>query len=230
MSRLFISLIAGLVWTGTTCASDLGPGDPQRIALVALARGAHTTGLPTNAALSLRRAWTDGNRALVCAQAVEPSGQALMQRGRLQFKRVHYRKQGRQWQVTRTDRLSLAPHQAVDAVCGPTRADAVLAAAARTLEQAPTAAGQRQEAHRHPGPARAGHAFSGTEGFVSQPGRSLLHSEPDLSRRMGRHIVAGDKVRILARQPGWAQVSYTHPITGVTTEGWVKGHRVSARN
>lgn len=230
MSRLFISLITSLLWAAAARAADLGPGDPQRIALVALARGAHATGLPPHTGLSLRRAWTDGDRALVCAQAVEPSGQAWVHRGRLQFKRVQYKKQGRRWQVTRADRLSLSPDQAVDAVCGPTRAEAILAAAARTIEQAPTASGQRQEAHHRRSTPRADNEADGAEGVVSQPGRSLLHSEPALSRRMGSHIVEGDKVRILARQPGWARVSYTHPITGVTTEGWVKGHRVTARN
>ncbi len=67
-------------------------------------------------------------------------------------------------------------------------------------------------------------------GIVIKSGRSLLHSSPDANCYIGKFIVGGDKIKIVSRTPGWAKVSYTHPVTQVTTVGWLKDDRITLKD
>jgi hypothetical protein len=231
MSRLLIAWMTGLLCAGTSAVSagELPAGNGTRITLVALARQAATAGLPAAAPLSLRRVWAEGRDAEVCGLAMGRNGRLLLHKGQLQLKRVHLQQghDGR-WAVTRSERFDLAPESLIDNVCGSPRAsEAYMLAAIDEMNAHPPTAGIPAPAvHCEETPATPTAAGDIGPGVVSLPGRSLLHTAPDLGCRMGLHIVGGDKVMILARLPGWAQVRYTHPITGVVTVGWVRGQRV----
>lgn len=244
MSRLTIPLMAGLLWAGASCAlaRDLASDDPARIALVALARHAPSMGLPAGAPLSLRRVWRDGDQAQVCGLAMSRDGHLLLDKGQLQLKRVYLHKRGSRWAVTRAERLELAPQASVEPHCGGATPanEATMVAAIREMEMNPPTAGQPSnlpagaslDASANPDCAQmqasAAAVAPGTQGVVDRPGRSLLHTAPDLHCRMGKHLVGGDKVLILKQAAGWTEVSYTHPITGVTTIGWLTRPRVKA--
>lgn len=83
-----------------------------------------------------------------------------------------------------------------------------------------------------------GHAASSTvtdtvaatwpTGQIAPAGRSHLFTAPDSTCPMGKHLVQHDKVRIGATHSGWTQVRYTHPITNVTTVGWLPRQKVTA--
>jgi hypothetical protein len=244
MTRLTIPLMAGLLWAGASCAlaRDLASDDPARIALVALARHAPSTGIPAGAPLSLRRVWRDGDQAQVCGLAMSRDGHLLMDKGQLHLKRVYLHKRGSRWAVTRAERLDLAPQASVEPLCGGAAAanEATMVAAIREMEMNPPTAGQATDrparadldARANPDCAQiqpsAMADAPGSPGVVDRPGRSLLHTAPDLHCRMGKHLVGGDKVMILKQVAGWTEVSYTHPITGVTTIGWLTRPRVKA--
>ncbi len=245
MRRLTLPLITGLLLAGPalTQARELSAHDPVRASLVNLARDAQVAGLPSDSRLSFSLAWVDGAQAKVCAAARSASGDLLVQDGRLQLKRVVFQKRGSRWAVERAEHLAMGQHQSFVDACEHRAPDTQLAAALKEMEVNPPTAGIRSTpvakpvAHAANAPSADPALCAGTEpkhtnrqasgpGVVSQPGRSLLHFAPDLACFMGKHIVGGDKVQILAHVPGWTRVSYTHPITHVTTQGWVKSERV----
>ncbi len=227
----------------TTGARELDAKDPVRASLISLARNAQVPGLPSDSRLSLSLAWIDGGQAKVCAAARGADGDLLVQDGRLQLKRVVFQKRGAHWAVERAEHLVMGEDQSMPDACGHSVPDPQLATALKELDKHPPTAGIRSApvaksvAHAANAPAapqaqcldaepkHANPQPSGP-GVVSLPGRSLLHFAPDLACYMGKHIVGGDKVQILAHVPGWTRVSYTHPITHVTTQGWVKSERV----
>lgn len=245
MSRLLISVMTGLLWAGcaTAHARELSAKDPVRASLISLARDAQADGLPSDSRLSFSLAWVDGTQAKVCAAARGANGDLLIEDGQLQLKRVLFQKRGSRWAVERAEHLVMKENQSIVAACGHDAPDTHLAAAIKEMDLNPPTAGVRvtapanaanarqtanaanQPACRDTEPKRASPQPSGA-GVVGLPGRSLLHFAPDLACFMGKHIVGGDKVQILAHVPGWTRVSYTHPITHVTTQGWVKSERV----
>lgn len=236
MSRLPMMLLAGLLCTGPalSLASELKPQDPVRATLLNLARNTPTAGLPADSRIALARTWVDGAKANVCAVARRADGELLVQDGRLQVKRVQLRKHGSQWRVERSERVAVEPDMSMAATCNQGSPEIQMASAIRELERNPPAAGIKtpQEAST---PACLAASVSPTAtsqtanpGVVSKTGRSKLHTAPDLDCLMGKHIVEGDKVIILAQVPNWTQVRYTHPVTGVVTVGWLKSERVTA--
>lgn len=245
MSCLRILAVSSLLSAAcaTTCARELGAKDPVRASLISLAREAPVEGLPADARLSFSLAWVDGAQGKVCAAARSANGDLLIQDGRLQLKRVLLQKRGSRWAVERAEHLVLEHDQSIVDACEHRAPDTQLAAALKELDKNPPTAGIRTVPAARPvahaanspmanqapcvdaEPSRASSQPSGP-GVVSLPGRSLLHFAPDLACFMGKHIVGGDKVQILAHVPGWTRVSYTHPITHVTTQGWVKSERV----
>lgn len=227
----------------TSGARELDTNDPVRASLISQARDVQVAGLPSDSRLSLSLAWIEGGQAKVCAAARSADGDLLVQDGRLQLKRVVFQKRGSRWAVERAEHLVMGPDQSMPDACGQGAADTQMAAALKELDAHPPTAGIRNTpavkalAHAANGPAslqarclyaEPKHAKPQPSGpgVVSLPGRSLLHFAPDLTCFMGKHIVGGDKVQILAHVPGWTRVSYTHPITHVTTQGWVKSERV----
>lgn len=239
MRRLPLTLTTSLLLLGAplTQARELSAHDPVRASLLSLARDAQVDGLPSDSRLSFSLAWVDGAQAKVCAAARGANGDLLIQDGQLQLKRVLLQKRGSRWEVERAEHLVMGRNQSIVAACEHRSPDTHLAAALKEMDMNPPTAGARaQPAANVPKMANAAHC-RGTEakraspqpsgaGVVGQPGRSLLHFAPDLACFMGKHIVGGDKVQILAHVPGWTRVSYTHPITHVTTQGWVKSERV----
>jgi len=233
MSRLLIPLMTGLLWAGSSAlhARELHVGDPVRTSLVDLARNTPTAGLPADSRLSLSRAWVEGSQAKVCSLARSAGGDLLVQHGQLQIKRVELRQRGSQWLVERSERIAMGPNKSMDTACGQQSSEAIMSAAIRMLEDHPPAAGLKAKVSRvstnchEPEPTDATMQPAGP-GLVSLPGRSLLHTAPDLSCFMGKHIVGGDKVMVLAQIPGWTRVRYTHPLTGAVTVGWLKSERV----
>ncbi|MDE2076335.1 MAG: hypothetical protein KGI91_04570 [Burkholderiales bacterium] len=234
MSRLLIASIAGLLWAGTSLchAHQLKADDPTRIALVAQARTATVKGHLAPSALTMNRVWVEGAQAQACGIRADEYGAPLIVNGQMQLKRVQFRKRGGNWQVEHADRISLDPTASIDAACGQKSEESVMMAAIKDLEAHPPAAGLPTRSIHKPSesceasePKNTSSSETGP-GFVGAKGRSLLHSAPDLSCYIGKFIVGGDKVSILSRVPGWARVSYTHPITHVTTVGWMKSDRV----
>lgn len=241
MSRLLITTLTALVGAMTlpSQARELHSQDPVRHSLVGLAREAQAAGLPADSRLSLSRAWVEGAQAEVCAVARGADGDLLIEDGRLQMKQVFFRKSGAHWKVERAKRIVMGEDDTVDTACGRPSADAVMASALKEMDAHPPTAGIVNKAAKDAvktaaqttvncdaaEPKQASTEPSG-RGVVSLPGRSLLHSSPDLACYMGKHIVGGDKVVIQAHVPGWTRISYTHPITHVTTVGWVKSERV----
>lgn len=236
MSRQLTLVMASLLCVGhlTAHARELNAADPVRASLVSLARDVQVEGLPSDSRLSFSLAWVDGGQAKVCAAARAANGDLLIQDGQLQLKRVLFQKHGSRWAVERAEHLVMGQNQSIVAACEHRLPDTHLAAALKEMEMNPPTAGVRakpaantanQPACRDTEPRRASQQPSGP-GVVGQPGRSLLHFAPDLACFMGKHIVGGDKVQILAHVPGWTRVSYTHPITHVTTQGWVRQERV----
>ncbi|MBI3383886.1 MAG: hypothetical protein HY019_17920 [Aquabacterium sp.] len=251
MSRQLTLVMASLLCVGplTAHARELNAADPVRASLVSLARDAQVDGLPSDSRLSFSLAWVDGAQAKVCAAARGANGDLLIQDGQLQLKRVLFQKRGSRWAVERAEHLVMGQNQSIVAACEHRSPDTHLAAALKEMDMNPPTAGVRAQpaadaanapklantasstnpanaAHcRDTEPKRASPQPSGS-GVVGLPGRSLLHFAPDLACFMGKHIVGGDKVQILAHVPGWTRVSYTHPITHVTTRGWVKSERV----
>lgn len=234
MSRLLITLMTGLLGAShAVCdARQLKADDPMRIAMVSQARSAEVKGLPAGSRLTMSRVWLDGAHAHACGVSTTSSGDPLIVEGRLQLKRVQFRKHGTGWQVARADRASMGLHDRLDAACGVQQAEPTMMAAIKELESNPPAAGgagkPRQDTPTSCNQSEPKHtsARQTGEGRVGKSGRSLLHSAPDLSCYIGKFIVGGDKVNILARVVGWARVSYTHPVTHVTTVGWLKDNRV----
>lgn len=233
MSRLRITLMTGLLWAGAslTHARELKASDPVRAALVDLARNTPATGLPADARLTLSRAWVDGSQAKVCALARRADGDLLIQDGRAQMKRVHLRKTGSKWDVERAERIVIGQKMTIDTACQQRSAEAVMADAIRILEAHPPTAGIKPSAPLasatcQKAPLRELRTQPSGPGVVALAGRSLLHTAPDANCLMGKHIVEGDKVVILGHTPGWTQVRYTHPLTGVITEGWLQSTRV----
>lgn len=238
MSRLLMPLMAGLLCIGTAQARELHGQDPVRSSLVALARDTQAAGLPADSRLSLSRAWVEGSQAEVCAVARGADGDLLVREGRLQMKQVFFRKQGSQWKVERAKRIVMSESDSIDTACGRPSTDTMMAAALKEMDAHPPTAGIVNKAAHTSAKAtvncdagdaadsKPGATEPSGRGVVSLPGRSLLHTTPDLACYMGKHIVGGDKVIIQAQVPGWTKVSYTHPITHVTTVGWVKSERV----
>ena len=235
MSRLLIPLMTGLLWAGSSTlhAHELKAGDPVRASLVDLARNTPTAGLPADSRLSLSRAWVDGAQAKVCALARSMDGDLLVQNGLLQIKRVNLRKRGSIWIAERSERIAMGPNKSIDSACGEQGAEATMTAAIKMLDEHPPTAGIKAKtpvaaANCHESETKGAIAEPGlpSTGQVILPGRSLLHSAPDLGCFMGQHIVSGDKVTILAHVPGWTRVRYTHPLTGLVTVGWLKSERV----
>jgi len=233
MSRLLIPLMTGLLWAGSSPihAHELNAGDPVRDSLVTLARHTPAAGLPADSRLSLSRAWVDGSQAKVCALARSVDGDLLVQDGLLQIKRVNLRKRGSVWIAEHSERIAMGPNKTLDTACGEHSSEATMTAAIKMMEDHPPTAGIKTKAPvaavncRDAEPKGATTAPAGP-GQISLPGRSLLHTAPDLSCLMGKFIVGGDKVNILAHVPGWSRVRYTHPLTGAITEGWLKSERV----
>lgn len=236
MSRLPIALLTGLLFTGhtITVASELKPLDPVRATLLNLARNTPTPGLPADSRLALARTWVDGAQAQVCAVARRADGELLVQDGRLQVKRVQLRKHGSRWAVEHTERIVVEPNMSMATVCNQRAPETQMAEAIRELEQHPPAAGIKAPSESATASCRA---ESGTSprpissqvtspAVVAKTGRSKLHTVPDPNCLMGKHIVEGDKVVVLAQVPDWTQVRYTHPITGVVTVGWLKSERI----
>jgi len=242
MRRLPLTLTTSLLLAGAplTQARELSTHDPVRASLVSLARDAQVAGLPSDSRLSFSLAWVDGAQAKVCAAARGANGDLLIQDGQLQLKRVLLQKRGSRWAVERAEHLVMGQNQSIVAACEHRSPDTHLAAALKEMDRNPPTAGVRAQpaadaanapklanaAHcRDTEPKRTSPQPSGA-GVVGLPGRSLLHFAPDLACFMGKHIVGGDKVQVLAHVPGWTRVSYTHPITHVTTQGWVRSERV----
>jgi hypothetical protein len=233
MSRLLIPLMTGLLWAGSSTihARELNAGDPVRASLVAVARETPAAGLPADSRLSLSRAWVEGSQAKVCAMARNADGDLLVQDGQLQIKRVNLRKRGSVWIADRSERIPMGQNKSIDTACGERSSEAIMTATIKMLEDHPPTAGIKTKAPvaaancRDAAPKGAATEPAGP-GLVSLPGRSLLHTAPDLSCLMGKFIVGGDKVNILAHVPGWSRVRYTHPLTGAITEGWLKSERV----
>lgn len=233
MSRLLITLMTGLLWAGAslTYARELKASDPVRASLVDLARNTPASGLPADSRLTLSRAWVGGSQAKVCALARRADGDLLIQDGRAQMKRVQLRKLGSKWDVERAERIEIGPKMTIDTACQQRSAEAVMADAIRILEAHPPTAGIKPpvplaSATCQKAPLRELRTQPSGPGVVALAGRSLLHTAPDANCLMGKHIVEGDKVAILGHVPGWTQVRYTHPLTGVITEGWLQSVRV----
>ena len=234
MSRLPMTLLVGLLFTGPsiTVASELKGPDPVRATLLNLARNTPTAGLPADTRIALAQTWVDGTQAKVCAVARRGDGELLVQDGRLQVKRVALRKHGSRWTVERTDRVVVEPNMSIATACGHRVPEVQMADAIRELEQHPPAAGIKAASTSSPVACQAQPVSkqaakqNSNPGVVSKAGRSPLHTAPEQGCNMGKHIVEGDKVLILAQVPDWTQVRYTHPITGVVTIGWLKSERV----
>lgn len=228
MKRALLTSLSALACWGSVRAAtpELPRSAPLRATLIELAREAEVAALPADTRLSMSLAWRHGEQAKVCGVARRPDGELLLQDGRLQLKRVILRQDGARWHVARAERVTTGASGSIEEACGETPRAVTLAAALRELEAHPPGAG------RSPQPACRSTAPSpnpdtpGRPGHVSQPGRSLLHSAPDLACYMGRFIVNGDKVKLLAQVMDWTLVRYTHPITQVTTVGWLKSARV----
>lgn len=229
MSRLLITLMIGLLGAGhVACeARQLKADDPVRIAMVSQARSTPVKGVPSDARLAMNRVWVDGSQAYACGVRADAHGAPVITDGHLQLKRVSFRKQGSRWQVERADQVDVSMHERIDLACSMKRNEPTMLAALRELESNPPAAGTASKRPAAPDTSCDAKPPGGTSkdtgtGRISKPGRSALHSAPSLSCYIGKFIVRGDKVNILARIAGWAQVSYTHPITQVTTVGWLK--------
>lgn len=247
MRHLTLTLTSGLLMAAPLFAQarELSNHDPVRATLIDLARDVQVDSLPSDSRLSFSIAWVDGAQAKVCAAARDANGDLLIQDGQLQLKRVLFQKRGGGWAVERAEHLAMRDNQTMVAACEQRSPDTHLATALKEMDSRPPAAGMaskplvtkpsltvtnpavpaRQSACSDTEPKDASTQPSGA-GVVGLPGRSLLHFAPDLACFMGKHIVGGDKVQILAHVPGWTRVSYTHPITHVTTRGWVKSERV----
>lgn len=233
MSRLRITLMTGLLWAGSNLAlaRELPASDPVRASLVDIARNTPLAGLPSDARLTLSRAWVDGPQAKVCALARRADGDLLIQDGRAQMKRVHLRKTGSKWAVEHAEHIVIGPKMTIDTACRQPSSEAVMADAIRMLQAHPPTAGIKTSANATKASCLAttqlatGKPLS-APGLVALPGRSLLHTAPDANCLMGKHIVEGDKVLIMSQVPGWTQVRYTHPLTMVVTTGWLKREQV----
>jgi hypothetical protein len=233
MSRLLITLVTGLLWavTSTTHARELNPRDPVRASLVNMARDTPIEGLPSDSRMTLSRAWVDGSQATVCALARRADGDLLVQDGYLQMRRVYLRKRGSDWGVERAERIVLGPKMTIDTACKQLSPETIMAEAIKILEDHPPTAGIKAHTpvasrNCHDAAPRQASNQSTGPGLVALAGKSLLHTAPDTNCLMGKHIVEGDKVAILAHVPGWAQVRYTHPLTGAVTVAWLKSERV----
>lgn len=236
MSTKLICLMTGLLWAASTAthARELATKDPARMPLVDLARDTPAAGLPADSRLSLSRVWVDGTQAKVCAAARTRQGELLVQDGQLQMKLVKLQKQGARWRVQHAARVAMGPGQDLDAACGEASADSTMAAAIKLLETNPPTAGIRTDGPKgpaamamcHDAPSGQASSEQAAPGVVQQAGRSLLHSAPDSGCYMGKFIVQGDQVTILNRVAGWARVRYTHPLTHVTTIGWLRQDQV----
>lgn len=239
--RLFIALMAGLLWAGTLpCAArELNAHDPARASLVDLARHTPVAGRAADAGLTLSRAWIEGAHGKVCAVARRADGELLIQDGGLLMKRVELRKRGSgsdggaRWDVERAEWIAMSPDMSIDTACHQRSPEAVMADAIKVLEAHPPAAGIKA-----PSPSPLANASCPDTappadkanmigpGVVAPAGRSRLHTMPDPRCLLGQHIVQGDKVAILAQVSGWTQVRYTHPRTHVVTVGWLKSERI----
>lgn len=232
--RLFTALMTGLLWVGTTLpctARELTAQGPARASMLDVARNARVAGLPADSGITLTRVWVEGAHGQVCAVARRADGELLIHDGELQLKRVELRRRGSTWDVERAERLVMPADMALDAACQQSSPETVMANAIKTLEAHPSAAGIKGSAPQTeavcPEPALASEQAKVIgPGVVAPAGRSLLHTAPDLRCRMGKHIVQGDKVAVLAQVSGWSQVRYTHPITHVVTVGWLKSGRI----
>ena len=253
--------MAGLLWAGLTTAAharELELGDPTRVALMDMARDTPAAGLSSASRLTFSRVFADNTQARLCGLATRLDGDLLIQDGRLQMKRVFFRKHGAKWEVERSERIAVPPEQSVETACGGQRAaDAVMTAAIKEMEthpptagvpvtvaskpllsptmtakavlaQAPTATGKPRCDGTEPQDATTEPVRGASAGVVALPGRSLLHTAPDLACYMGKHIVRGDKVDILAHVPGWTRVRYTHPLSGAVTVGWLQSERLKS--
>lgn len=256
MSRLLITLMTGLLGAGATVAQarPLKASDPNWMPIMAQARTAAVKDLPAGAKLTMNRVWLDGSQAQVCGVSADANGNPVVVGGRMQLKRVQLRKQSQGWLVEKTERVSMKPHDRMDSACGlaPAPASTDLAQAIQEMEKHPPAAGVIQPpkiakpvtitaattsnvipavtpACASTEPKELSRSQTGA-GVVTQKGRSLLHSSPDLSCYIGKFIVGGDKITILSRSAGWAKVSYTHPVTQVTTVGWLKDDRIALKD
>lgn len=186
----------------------------ERMALVSAARLAMAGGLQANERLSLRKVWTDGQTAQVCAVRTDAQGQPMVKQGDQLLNRALLQKTGHTWRVAHTERLAVSQSVSMDLACGPQAgADQVVAAAIDAMATHPPGAGQQTPLNQ--------------PGVVAASGRSLLHTQPDSAYRMGQHLVRGDKVVTEARSRGWSRVRYTHPITGVVTVGWLSSQRLA---
>ncbi|MDE2594087.1 MAG: hypothetical protein KGL57_07585 [Burkholderiales bacterium] len=232
--RLFTALMASLLCAGALpCfAHELSARDPARASLVDAARNTRVSGLPADSSITLSRAWVEGSHGKVCAVARRADGELLIQDGDLQLKRVELRKRGSGWGVERAERMAMNPNMSLDEACHQPSSEAIMTAAIKGLQDHPPAAGIKtttgpvaSAACDEPVRPLSSTPLSGP-GLVVPAGRSLLHTLPDTQCRMGKHIVQGDKVVLLAQVPGWTQVRYTHPITHVVTIGWLKSERV----
>ncbi len=231
-----MTLLVGLLFTGPsiTVASELKGLDPVRATLLNLARSTPTKGLPADSRIALAQTWVDGAQAKVCGVARRGDGELLVQDGRLQVKRVQLRKHGSRWTVEHTDRVVVEPNMSIATACNQRAPEIQMAEAIRELEQHPPAAGIKAPSEsatvtcqaESGSSARPVATQAASPAVVAKAGRSNLHTAPDPGCRLGKHIVEGDKIVVLARVPDWTQVRYTHPITGVVTVGWLKSERI----
>ncbi len=239
MPRLSIALMTGLLWAASLpcTARELNARDPVRASLVDAARHAPVSGLPADSGITLSRAWIAGARGTVCAAARRADGELLIQDGVLLIKRVELRKRGSdgasgaRWDVERAERIAMSPDMTIDAACKQPSAEAVMADAVKALDDHPPAAGIKATTSPADAPCPdtvppSDSAQITGQGVVAPAGRSRLHTTHDARCLLGKHIVQGDKVAILAQAHGWTQVRYTHPRTHVVTVGWLKSERV----
>lgn len=230
MMRMSPSLMScGLVWVLSSLvhdaaqSRDLRMHESERQELVALARSSNGLGEPAapgHHRWSVRRVWSGDGQAVVCAVAVDRHGVPHLRDRRLLLSRVHLSKHPTTgWMIEDREQLWMSSAAALRSACQPRASAATMMAALDEMERAPPTAGPANAcmervndavSEQTPQPAR-----------IESPGRTLLHTQPDLNCRMGPHLVKGDRVQVEAQTPGWSKVRYRHPITQVETVGWL---------
>lgn len=232
MKRALTSALIALVLPGMggllspdAQARDLRADEPDRLALVSWVRTQNALGDlndQTGQGWSIRRVWSDHDQATVCAVAVDRRGVPQLRQGRMLLSRVHMSRTDAGWRVQDQEQLWMPTSTAMRTQCQPKASAAFMLAALDELERTPPTAGPTAGAPQGWAPATPERT-----GRITARGRTLLHALPDLSSRLGKHLVQGDRVMIEDQRPGWTQVRYTHPITKVVTVGWVRSPRVA---
>lgn len=120
--HLSASLLCGLIWASSVGAHarELRPSEPLRVTLVSLARQAAPATAATSGTgnkLSVRSAWASDAQARLCALTLDAQGQAVIDQGRFQVRRVRFEKHQATWRVQRVDTTWLAPGASLDAAC-----------------------------------------------------------------------------------------------------------------